>query len=136
MRWKIPLIAAGVLLAVSAAVGVLAGPGGTPDSRTAAGEPELTATGEPEPTSTVTLATPTVEPDGEGHGVPIDSPACDQLDCGTFTTPGGNELHLPKPAVDGMTHAAEHRDTDPPHGHPHDSDGTPEPGGPDGPDAD
>ncbi len=44
------------------------------------------------------------------RGVPEDSPACDNIGCGDVTNPGGVTLHLPQPAVDGITRAAEKRE--------------------------
>jgi hypothetical protein len=41
-------------------------------------------------------------------GVPEGSPACENVGCGEVTNAGGVTLHLPQPAVDGITRAADH----------------------------
>jgi hypothetical protein len=44
------------------------------------------------------------------RGVPEDSPACENVGCGEVENAGGVTLHLPQPAVDGMTRAAKNRE--------------------------
>ncbi|MBE0611831.1 MAG: hypothetical protein IH609_20795 [Dehalococcoidia bacterium] len=44
------------------------------------------------------------------RGVPEDSPACENVGCGEVENAGGVTLHLPQPAVDGITRAAENRE--------------------------
>lgn len=43
-------------------------------------------------------------------GVPEDSPACENVGCGEVENAGGVTLHLPQPAVDGITRVAEKRE--------------------------
>jgi hypothetical protein len=44
------------------------------------------------------------------RGVPEDSPACENPGCGEVENAGGVTLHLPQPAADGITRAAENRE--------------------------
>ncbi len=110
-----------VALGGFAAVGVLAGPGGSDGDSQGNDALSPPATIE-EPTDDGALSPPaTVEDeddgeddgdvhDGDVHGVPEDSPACDNHEdtdgdgdgCGTVTNCGGQDLHLPQPAVDNM----------------------------------
>lgn len=78
----------------------------------------------PEDTSAVVLALEPMlaeeanEEEGNGdegeeatvRGVPEDSPACENVGCGEVENAGGVTLHLPQPAVDGITRAAENRE--------------------------
>lgn len=114
--------AAGILGLVGAATSFAAAGFGAPPSeqpspgpvasQAVAGEPMPLAQDQPGGSSEG-QADPTGEPDAHAQampGVPQDSPACQNVGCGEVENAGGVALHLPQPAVDGITRAAVNRE--------------------------
>ncbi len=123
MSWRILVLAVGMLLASSAAIGVFAGPGdtssdgppavaGEPDDGTDDGDADDgTDDGDPDDVGTLQ--------DGEGQrdvlGIPDDNTQpCDNVegDCRLVENAGGKTLRLPAPAADAIEAACWTHDPD------------------------
>ena len=113
---------AGILAMTGAATSLAAAGLNQPEEEAPAETPpSLVAAGQPAPADSSLDGAP---PDGEisggtdaavaeefaVRGVPEDSPACGNVGCGEVENAGGVALHLPQPAVDGITRAAENRE--------------------------
>lgn len=90
-------------------------PADTPPSLVQAEQPapaDTSLTDDPPPAEGTNGDTETAVADESAVlGVPEDSPACENVGCGEVENAGGVTLHLPQPAVDGITRAAENRET-------------------------
>ncbi len=112
---------AGILALAGAATSLAASGLTQPEDDAPAETPApLVAAEQPAPADTSLDGAPAAEGSGDVdaavpdesavRGVPEDSPACENVGCGEVENAGGVTLHLPQPAVDGITRAAEHRE--------------------------
>lgn len=113
---------AGILALAGAATSLAAAGLTQPEDDAPAGTPaSLVAAEQPAPADATLDGAPVAEGSGGDvdaavpgesavRGVPEDSPACENVGCGEVENAGGVTLHLPPPAVDGITRATEHRE--------------------------